>query len=843
MVKKSLQTSLEGRKLAKKALIALSLTQQQLAVALGVTRQPISKFFNGKPVDRNLFLRICEKLDQDWQEIAELDDAMDVEQNFTQESDIDALVQEIREKVKPSIKKRCGEMQVLDMTQPIELTGERGIYTNVNILEQITGRRRVAIAELLQNVDSENFERCGLNQAAEKRVPGLEAVQRYHKLMVLGKPGAGKSTFLKYLAMQCIEALFQENRVPLFITLKDFAEAQKKPSLPEYVAQQFVLCGVEKASDKAEQLLRQGRALILLDGLDEVREEDTKQLVNQICEVANYFHGNQIIITCRIAAKEYTFQGFTEVEMADFDKEQIVTFTQNWFRSDLVKAQRCIQKLEENQPIQELATNPLLLTLLCLVFGETGDFPANRSELYQEGIDVLLKKWDAKRNIERDQVYKNLSLQRKENLLSQIALTTFEQKDYFFKQKRVEEYIADFIQNLYKEEPDPEALRLDSEVVLKSIEAQHGLLVERAKGIYSFSHLTFHEYFTARAISANVNPSYIDETLLHLLQHIYEPRWREVLLLFCEMVNSADLFLFLMKYQIDIFFSKSNNLQKFLTWISQKSSEVSSPYKPRVVRAFYLCLAVGIYAIDNSTLPSFEHYNIYEMGTLLSAVDETILLDFYQGNGWGFWMGNPEGYLDKSIALDFSLCHARVHASLLARIAKREELMLLVDPDEAETLYLFDQTNFDKIIEELEKAINDSNDSINKDFLKKLIRLYNNLPDIYQNVEVYQDWYKTKSKTWGEKFRQVINKHRNIDYKWEFSEQEWGMLRAYCYANALLMNCLNSDCYISWEIRQEIEDTLLLPISEIENRPLKNILTVLKKTGIKNLGDTLGINI
>jgi predicted NACHT family NTPase len=48
--------------------------------------------------------------------------------------------------------------------------------------------------------------------------------------------------------------------------------------------------------------------------------------------------------------------------------------------------------LKANKPIQELATNPLLLTLLCLVFGEAADFPANRSELYKEGLDVLLKK-------------------------------------------------------------------------------------------------------------------------------------------------------------------------------------------------------------------------------------------------------------------------------------------------------------------------------------------------------------------------------------------------------------------------------------------------------------------
>jgi predicted NACHT family NTPase len=233
------------------------------------------------------------------------------------------------------------------------------------------------------------------------------------------------------------------NRVPLFITLKDFAEALKQPDVLKYIAQQLSSCGVHNASVKANQLLRQGKVLILLDGLDEVREEDTKRVLGQIRDISDQFYTNQFVITCRIAAKEYTFQRFTEVEVADFDEEQIAIFAQNWLLlNDPVKAERFMHKLKDNEPIKELASSPLLLTLLCLVFGESADFPANRSELYEEGLDILLKKWDAKRNIERDQVYKHLSLQRKEDLLSQIALTTFEQKDYFFKQKTVEIYIV-----------------------------------------------------------------------------------------------------------------------------------------------------------------------------------------------------------------------------------------------------------------------------------------------------------------------------------------------------------------------------------------------------------------
>jgi predicted NACHT family NTPase len=104
------------------------------------------------------------------------------------------------------------------------------------------------------------------------------------------------------------------------------------------------------------------------------------------------------VITCRIAAREYTFENFTEVEVADFNKEQIAEFTGKWFKTngDLQKAELMIGKLQDRRPVQELATNPLLLTLLCLIFGDGSDFPSNRSELYKEGLDVLLKKWDGR---------------------------------------------------------------------------------------------------------------------------------------------------------------------------------------------------------------------------------------------------------------------------------------------------------------------------------------------------------------------------------------------------------------------------------------------------------------
>jgi predicted NACHT family NTPase len=250
----------------------------------------------------------------------------------------------------------------------------------------------------------EQFERLALGRSV-RTVSGLDAVRSHQQLMVLGKPGAGKTTFLKYLAMRCVTGEFAANSVPFFVTLKDFAEAPKQPSLVEYLVKSLP---TGWSIETIEQLLAAGRAIVLLDGLDEVRKEDTKRVNREVRSAVDAAQKSQFIMTCRIAAKEYTFVQFTEVEVADFDDQQIETFVENWFRSknDLSKAKRFIAHLEENESIRELAASPLLLTLLCLVFGEEGDFPSNRSDLYAEGVKVLLKKWDAKRNIQRDDHYK-----------------------------------------------------------------------------------------------------------------------------------------------------------------------------------------------------------------------------------------------------------------------------------------------------------------------------------------------------------------------------------------------------------------------------------------------------
>jgi predicted NACHT family NTPase len=513
-------------------------SEQKLADAIPCAKDTVTKFLNGKPVHKDNFDAISEKLGFAPDDIA-----------YREEPDIDTLVQKVRKHCHAKIQHQCGKMQLLDISQPIDINN---LYVDVNILEEITSYQPHELSELVQgfNPTDDNFNRLGLGKVRQQRVPGLDAVTEHKKLMVLGKPGSGKTTFLKHIAIECNKGKFESKLIPIFIPLKIFAEEARSADdfrILQYIHKEFTSCGITDQS-RTEEVLRQGRGLILLDGLDEVPEEYSDEVVKQISSFAGNYFNNRFIITCRIGAIKYKFlyDGFTEVEVADFNEKQIEYFANNWFvafskknqEKGLVLASQFMEKLKlpENKQIRELAVTPILLNLTCLVFQCIGKFPSKRSKLYEQGLDILLKKLAEAKGIKHGEVYRDLDVEHKKALLSQVAAITFERGDYFFEQDKIQGYIADYLRTLPNAITDPVKLKGDSEAVLKSIEAQHGLLVERAKGIYSFSHLTFQEYFTARYFVESSD----SQALENLSSHITEKRWREVFLLTTEMLSNAE---------------------------------------------------------------------------------------------------------------------------------------------------------------------------------------------------------------------------------------------------------------------------------------------------------------
>lgn len=285
MAKRSLQASTSGIKKAKQQFASKGWTQEYLANEVGIkTRQPIWRFFAGKAIERYTFFEICTRLDLDWREIA-IDPPLDYIERINDESDIgalelDNLVQIVRSRRREKINHQCGILQLLDINHPVAI---EQIYIDVNILEQIASQQWLDISEI-GNIAPEDVDRFGLGKIAESQILGMQAVEKYRKLRVLGKPGGGKSTFLKYLASQCNQSNFAADQVPVFIKLRDFAASLRDDNpanLLEFIHQEFLSSDISQLSI-IKKLLQSGRILLLVDGMDEVSSEEEVIILNEI---------------------------------------------------------------------------------------------------------------------------------------------------------------------------------------------------------------------------------------------------------------------------------------------------------------------------------------------------------------------------------------------------------------------------------------------------------------------------------------------------------------------------------------------------------------------------------
>ncbi|MBW4465435.1 MAG: NACHT domain-containing NTPase [Pegethrix bostrychoides GSE-TBD4-15B] len=766
MAKRSLQASSAGIQQAKRAFALKGWTQENLAGEISLkTRQPIWRFFSGQPVDRQAFLGICTVLDLDWREVA-----IDPPEVFLQVKPValspvglDRLVGQVRLQQREKVQNQCGILQLLDINHPVSLDD---IYIDVNILEAIASQQRLEVANL-QNIEPEAFARVGLGDIEQRQISGMRAVETYPKLRVLGKPGVGKTTFLQHLAVQCSRGEFEASRVPMFITLRHFVEessASGELSLLNYLRQEFLTSGI---SDPAviETLLQAGRLLLLLDGIDEVLHPQSMLVLREIRRFSDKYHKNQYVVTCRTAAQKLSLRGFTDVELAPFTQAQITAFAQKWFvsftlttaQSGQAQSDLFMQKLgePENWQFRQMVVTPLFLHMACWVFQGEGRFPVKRTEFYKEGLDLLLVKWDESRGVERDEIYRGFRLPQKLKLLSQIAAVTFEQGQYFFAQRTIEQYIEDYIRHLPNASTDAEELQLDSKALLKAIESQHGLLIERGRGVFSFSYLAFQEYFTARSIVASHNLQALEQALGGLVSHLTDPHWHEIFLLTAAMLRSADSLVQLMKQQIDALVAEDPYLQEFLQWASQKSRVAPAPIQDAAARAFYLGLSRMPHMAADFALAC-----TLDQGMFLDAALDDLL---------------------QSCAIDQSpdFAHAHLCGEALSQI-----LVMVLDAG----------------------------------FYKSLQQLQMEFSPPGQTEERFQLWWQAHHGAWATKLKSEINSYRQIHHHWQFSLEQQQMLQRYYDANQLLLDCLNSSCEITATIRQEIEATLLLPQRELEDR-------------------------
>jgi predicted NACHT family NTPase len=255
------------------------------------------------------------------------------------------------------------------------------------------------------------------------------ALLRYPKLVLVGDPGSGKSTFLKYIALMIARSVCSANPgialgtlclqvplpMPLFVSCWDLADFLKRSGridlklLVEFLAQRLAAYDFPLQVADLEELLGSGSCCLLFDGLDEFPTDQGRAAVSRLLEeCVQRFPNNRFVVTSRMRA--YTGDtilkgAFIRCNIQPFDEGERSQFLRNWVAllckvprdqalSEGTDARREYDSLsrdiETNERIRSLAVNPLLLTVIAIVHWNRKRLPEQRVDLYDECVDVLL---------------------------------------------------------------------------------------------------------------------------------------------------------------------------------------------------------------------------------------------------------------------------------------------------------------------------------------------------------------------------------------------------------------------------------------------------------------------
>lgn len=475
---------------------------------------------------------------------------------------------------------RHGILKVLGMREPVKL---ESVYTAVQFLDNDDIRSFESIENL------EEYFRHRFQSQDKSKQQGIKVANDKQYLMVLGGPGAGKSTFGRKMGLEALKGKlgeFQHDCIPVFIELKTFTSSDI--DIKKIIAEEFRVCKFPEPEQFTAKALEQGKLLILLDGLDEVPTQNLTEAIIEIQNFVDKYDKNRFIASCRTAAYRSGFRRFSDVAMADFDDTQIQQFIYNWFQCEADRhvktGEKCWELLQkpEHRAAKELAHTPLLLTFLCLVYDRSQNFPNNRSVLYRKALRILLEEWASEKRILRDEIYQGLNIELEEILLSEIAYTGFESDRLFFSERDIVGQIKTFLaSNLNAPQ------HLDGESVLNAIALQQGILVERAEDVFSFSHLTLQEYLTAQYIADNGLVKNLVTT------HMTDERWKEVFLLVPALIRGSggadDLLLWIEKEAQK--YINTSKLQALLDWAEQATTGSVGDFKPVGKRAVAMEIA------------------------------------------------------------------------------------------------------------------------------------------------------------------------------------------------------------------------------------------------------------
>jgi hypothetical protein len=360
------------------------------------------------------------------------------------------------------------------------------------------------------------------------------------RLMIRGEAGSGKTTLVKWVAVQCAAQKLAgglanlNDRIPFVIFLRQCANAGLPA--PENFVRHLVPMIADKMPDGwAHRILEAGRAVVLIDGVDEVPQLERRAVYQWIKELAESFAKVKFMVTSRPPAAPEGWlwrEDFSEFDLEPMDLANIHKFLEHWHRAVREELQAEEEKsalpdlesslrelLKQNRPLRNLATNPLLCATICALHRDRKkQIPSGRLRLYDACCEMLLERRGKEQQLAVDLQYA-LSYDEKLALLQDLAYHMIKNEVSIISFSDAEKRFAAKIKNFEKGKA-----KLTAAAVREFLVERSGLLRVPIATKIDFVHRTFQEFLAAKAV--------VDENDFGLLlKNAATDQWREVMIL------------------------------------------------------------------------------------------------------------------------------------------------------------------------------------------------------------------------------------------------------------------------------------------------------------------------
>jgi energy-coupling factor transporter ATP-binding protein EcfA2 len=344
----------------------------------------------------------------------------------------------------------------------------------------------------------------------EKRVeqfPVLAGLRKYalgdgrEHVLLAGRPGSGKSTALRQLVME----LAADGLVPVLVQLKG------DRTMPELIKAEFRARKVRVTDEQIEDWLLADRLVLLLDGVNEIPNDDLRRSLAQFREDNRTV---PMIFTTRDLSLGGDLGIGKRLEMKPLSEGQLREFVGKYLPE---QGEKLLGQLRDR--LREIAETPLLLKMLCDVFGQTGEIPPNKGELFR----LFDRDYERiKKGVEYVPVSENFWL-FKAQILQHLAFATIQaawkertEPAYTFSRDRVVTILEDWLRDRGMADAPTRAA-----LWIKDLVNYHLLQDAAEPGEIEFHHQLFQEYYAAKALLGMFADKHPDVVEPERFQHFY----------------------------------------------------------------------------------------------------------------------------------------------------------------------------------------------------------------------------------------------------------------------------------------------------------------------------------